>query len=330
MPQKTERFHINQLVNREERLAICSADCIVGEDVATGETEVVFGPEALEQEECTKVMIQLDLEAQLAYLGLVVTVLKGHWCYHGETFYGCEAQPPASQVLCVDEQEGVSFHMPATQLAPGMVRLRDDATGEDCWVDRSDEDRPATADLHESFDPEDDRQKQMLWNLLFEENSPMIEYWEQALRDEPKESMSDELKETWLFMARCFRHLTGNADLSGNEKADILEVIGVTILNGEEGGADQSDAGPVHAQPRRLAQRQSGVGQYENRPGQAYRAVIHFPFPSALSFVAFATLPWLSPVSGIRVRNSTASSVVPALIVAHRPVQGRMADQPQR
>jgi hypothetical protein len=234
MPQKTERFHINQLVNREERLAICSADCIVGEDVATGETEVVFGPEALEQEECTKVMIQLDLEAQLAYLGLVVTVLKGHWCYHGETFYGREAQPPASQVLCVDEQEGVSFHMPATQLAPGMVRLRDDATGEDCWVDRSDEDRPATADLHESFDPEDDRQKQMLWNLLFEENSPMIEYWEQALRDEPKESMSDELKETWLFMARCFRHLTGNADLSGNEKADILEVIGVTILNGEE------------------------------------------------------------------------------------------------
>ena len=41
-----------------------------------------------------------------------------------------------------------------------------------------------------------------------------------------------------------------------------------TPVTSIERGADESDAGPVHAQPRHLAQRQPGIGQREDNPGQ--------------------------------------------------------------
>ena len=48
-----------------------------------------------------------------------------------------------------------------------------------------------------------------------------------------------------------------------------------------EGCADESDAGPVHAQPRHLTQRQPGIGHREDNPCQPYGPVVHDLFPSS-------------------------------------------------
>jgi hypothetical protein len=231
MPEnETNRFHINQLVNREARLAICAADCIVGEDIATGETEVLFGPDALEQEESTKVVIELDLGSQLAYLAGVLMALKGQLHVDGLPIPGPGIQAPASRVVCVDDETGQTFSIPAKELAAGMMRSVDDATGEDRWIDMSGKDRIGTTGVDENFDCDEDQSTQFQ-QLLFEDNPAMIEHLEQAIREGPE---SEYVKERSVFMAYCVRHLTSNADLSDEEKIDISELIGITVLNGAE------------------------------------------------------------------------------------------------
>jgi hypothetical protein len=132
------------------------------------------------------------------------------------------------KVLVRDPESGQKVSMPASELAPGMVRALDRSTGEEIWLPASQLELPAEL-RHPPFGPEMRDKVKQLSDGLQEVCPRTPEEWEVMLR---MEAHPNKELEVWLHILRCYQHFTAGRPLSQEQKSDISRVICHATLNG--------------------------------------------------------------------------------------------------
>jgi hypothetical protein len=110
--------------------------------------------------------------------------------------------------------------IPATELAPGMIRAHVEGIEGEVFIDASKlQNSPVR---HDPFDEGTRRVLQVLYNTIHEVYNVTPQKWEEGfLRDTDPAS---EIR-LWFKIAACYRHFTNGRGLLPEQKMDIFKVI---------------------------------------------------------------------------------------------------------
>jgi hypothetical protein len=132
------------------------------------------------------------------------------------------------KVRVFDCHTGTLTTIPASELAPGMIRVQIQGIEGDVWVDASQ--LQAGGELRHPPLPEPARAAMGRLRETFADVYPRTpEEWEDGFRQDL--NMRDQIA-SWLFMQDMFLHFTAGRDLDPDQKDAIFNVINAFVTNG--------------------------------------------------------------------------------------------------
>jgi hypothetical protein len=244
------RFPVEELDKRDVCLLVCHADIVIGIDKNTGEKEVFFGDDALEEGRKKGTLrglgvieFTLDLTTdQCLWLAINVFRLKGSCCHldSDEVFRKCLGE---QQVKVRGSGADPDFRMPVRELNKDMVGIRSKDTGEVVFTELSPV--PLGEIRHPPFPDELRAKIAQIRDTLKDVYPRTLQEWEDTFRrtTRPEGEIA-----TFLHGCKCYLHFTSGRQLNLFQRRDILGVIFTTIV---QGSAIVGETGNVPTLPRK-------------------------------------------------------------------------------